>query len=130
MPSPAVTSVRVDEAGVRAASDENVVLDVLFDGRRIWSFHLHRDGEPDDGGHLVRWPGALRRFLDGVTQLSVVEHVDQHVVFDDEVRFGTADARIAVVNERGLPLGVDKSGRLVVIRASVSPRVAARPWRR
>jgi hypothetical protein len=107
-----VTSVHVDEAGVRAASAEEVVLDVNFDGRRIWSFHLHRDGEPVDDGHLVAWPGSLRRFLDGVTQLSVVEHVEQNVVFDDEVRFGTADERIAVVNERGLPLGVDKSGRL------------------
>jgi SAM-dependent methyltransferase len=112
VPSPAVTSVHVDEAGVRAASDTEVVLDVLFDGRRIWSFHLHRDGTATDGEHHVDWPGSLRRFLDGVTQLSVVEHVAQNVVFDDEVRFGTADERIAVVNERGLPLGVDKSGRL------------------
>lgn len=112
MPSPAVTSVHVDEAGVRAASEQEVVLDVNFDGRRIWSFHLHRDGEPVDDGHLAPWPGSLRRFLDGVTQLSVVEHVDQNVVFDEEVRFGTATERIAVVNERGLPLGVDKSGRL------------------
>jgi hypothetical protein len=107
-----VTSVHVDDTGVRASSKDEVVLDVLFDGRRIWSFHLHRDGAKADGGRLVEWPAALRRFLDGVTQLSVVEHVEQRVVFDDEVRLGTSDERIAVVNDRGLPLGVDKSGRL------------------
>ena len=49
MPSPAVTSVHVDDAGVRAASDSEVVLDVLFDGRRIWSFRLHRDGSRTNG---------------------------------------------------------------------------------
>ena len=51
MTSPAgVTSVQVDDTGVRAAGETEVVLDVLFDGRRIWSFHLHRDGVRDGGG--------------------------------------------------------------------------------
>ena len=113
MTSPAtVTSVQVDDAGVRAHGDSEVVLDVLFDGRRIWSFHLMRDTVRDDGARLAEWPQALRRFLNGVTQLSVVEHVDQTVVYDEEVRLGTGDERIAVVNERGLPLGIDKSLRL------------------
>ena len=108
----AVTSVQVDDAGVRARGDSEVVLDVLFDGRRIWSFHLLRDTVRDNGGRLAEWPPALRRFLNGVTQLSVVEHVDQKVLYDEEVRLGTGDERIAVVNERGLPLGIDKSLRL------------------
>jgi SAM-dependent methyltransferase len=108
-----VTSVHVDDAGVRATGAQEVVLDVLFDGRRIWSFHLHRDGVRQGGDtYLAEWPPALRRFLDGVTQLGVVEHVTQHVVYDEEVRLGTGTERIAVVNERGLPLGIDKSLRL------------------
>jgi hypothetical protein len=108
-----VTSVHVDDAGVRATGAHEVVLDVLFDGRRIWSFHLHRDGAPKGGNsYLAEWPPALRRFLNGVTRLSVVEHVTQHVVYDEEVRLGTGTERIAVVNERGLPLGIDKSLRL------------------
>ncbi len=112
-PSATVTSVHVDDAGVRAKGAQEVILDVLFDGRRIWSFHLHRDGVRHGGDtYLAEWPPALRRFLDGVTQLSVVEHVDQRVVYDEEVRLGTGTERIAVVNERGLPLGIDKSLRL------------------
>jgi SAM-dependent methyltransferase len=107
-----VTVVRVDDEGIRARSDEEVVLDVLFDGRRIWSFWLHRDGEVSGGAILVRWPAALRRFLDGTTRLQLVEHVAGAVAYGEEVRLGTGSARIAVVNDRGLPLGIDKSLRL------------------
>jgi hypothetical protein len=107
-----VSGVRVDDDGVRARSGSEVVLDVLFDGRRIWSFWLHRDGEPSGSAYVVTWPSALRRFLHGTTQLSVVEHVSGTVVYDEEVQLGGGGERIAVVNERGLPLGIDKSLRL------------------
>jgi hypothetical protein len=104
--------VRVDDEGIRAHSADEVILDVLFDGRRIWSFHLHRDGDYGAGGYLVRWPSALRRFLNGTTDLQLVEHVSGSVVHQQEIHLGTGDGRIAVVNERGLPLGIDKSLRL------------------
>ena len=45
----AVSRVQVDNDGIVASSRSEIVLDVLFDGRRIWSFWLHRDGE-DRGG--------------------------------------------------------------------------------
>ncbi|MEP7090895.1 MAG: hypothetical protein ABI776_12400 [Nocardioidaceae bacterium] len=122
MPLPAdapvdVSGVRVDDEGVRAHSDAEVVLDVLFDGRRIWSFWLHRDGVQRGRSHEVGWPSALRRFLHGTTQLQLVAHVSGTVVFDEEVRLGGSTpgdgaGRIAVVNDRGLPLGIDKSLRL------------------
>jgi SAM-dependent methyltransferase len=111
MTSP-VTDVRVDDQGIFARTEDELVLDVLFDGRRIWSFWLPRDAERVDDGYFVAWPGALRRFLNGSTRLQVVTHVDQDVVYDEEVRLGEGDQRIAVVNERGLPLGIDKSLRL------------------
>jgi hypothetical protein len=111
-PSTTVSGVRVDDEGVRAVSDVEVVLDVLFDGRRIWSFWLHRDGTPRGAGYVVGWPSALRRYLNGSTQLQVVEHVTGTVVHDEEVHLGEGSGRIAVVNERGLPLGIDKSQRL------------------
>ena len=113
MPTPAnVTGACADDDGIYAFTDAEVVLDVLFDDRRIWSFWLERDGEHRNGGYFVEWPPALRRFLNGVTQLKLVEHVNQRVVYDEEVHLGEGSDRIAVVNERGLPLGIDKSLRL------------------
>jgi hypothetical protein len=108
-----VSGVRVDDEGIRARSDAEVVLDVLFDGRRIWSFWLHRDGQSRGSTSVVPWPSALSRFLDGTTRLRLVAHVTGEVVYDEEVRLGDGrDDRIAVVNDRGLPLGIDKSLRL------------------
>jgi hypothetical protein len=117
VPAPAstVSGVRVDDEGIRAHSEPEVVLDVLFDERRIWSFWLHRDGESAGGASVVPWPSALRRFLNGTTRLQLVEHVSGAVAYDDEVHLGEAAesvTRIAVVNDRGLPLGIDKSLRL------------------
>ena len=114
-PAPATTAVsgvRVDDEGITARSAHEVVLDVLFDERRIWSFWLHRDGQRAAGAWSVRWPSALRRFLHGSTRLQLVEHVSGAVAYDAEVRLGEGDQRIAVVNDRGLPLGIDKSLRL------------------
>ena len=107
-----VTAVRVDDEGIFACTASEVVLDVLFDGRRIWSFWLERDGRARSGGYFVAWPPALRRFLNGRTDLQLVEHVSSRVVFDEVVHLGEGEERIAVVNERGLPLGIDKSLRL------------------
>jgi len=99
---------RVDDVGVHLRADEDTVVDVLFDGRRIWSFWTVRDTR--DG--LAEWPPMLKRFLDGSTQLSVVEHVSGHVAYDEEVHLGTKDTRIAVVDASGRPLGLDKSNRI------------------
>jgi SAM-dependent methyltransferase len=108
-----VSDVRVDDDGITASSGDEVVLDVLFDERRIWSFWLHRDGERTHATtYAVRWPSALRRFLDGTTRLQLAEHVTGTVAYDEEVHLGTGTDRIAVVNDRGLPLGIDKSLRL------------------
>ncbi len=116
MSTPAnIAVVRVDDEGVSARSDDEVVLDVLFDERRIWSFWLHRDGHAHGTTYDVPWPSALRRFLHGTTRLQLVAHVSGEVVHDRETTLGDPDRageRIAVVNDRGLPLGIDKSLRL------------------
>ena len=59
---------RVDDEGIVArTSGEDVVVDVLFDGRRVWSFWVLRDSvaAPHGGDRFVAWPKRLRRFLDG-----------------------------------------------------------------
>ena len=99
MPEPAPLRVaRVDDSGVHLTSAQDTVVDTLFDGRRIWSFWTLRDTRPGDAGQVAEWPPALRRFLDGTTQLSVVEHVSGRVLFDEEVSLGNSTDRIAVVD--------------------------------
>ncbi len=98
----------VDDAGVHVRAGEDTVVDVLFDGRRIWSFWTSRDTR--DG--VAGWPPMLKRFLNGVTRVSVVEHVTGSVVYDDEVHLGRGAERIAVVDPDGRPLGIDKSNRI------------------
>lgn len=105
----------VDEGGLRVSGTEDLVLDVLLDGRRIWSFWLIRDSEPETGvpgTYSIGWPSALARYLDGKTRLSVRSHVDGAELFAEDMQFGSSQERIAVVNRRGSPLGIDKSGRM------------------
>lgn len=113
--------VRVDDDGVFAVSRREVILDVLFDGRRVWSFWLFRDGEPQGRGHLVRWPKALRGFLDGTARVSVTAHDGGEALFDDEVRFGKGEGRVAITTADGRPIALDKSLRRVQTFDSKTP---------
>jgi SAM-dependent methyltransferase len=110
--APKVDAIRVDDRGIWFRSSVDDVLDVCFDGRRVWSFWLQRDSSAAAGGRLAEWPSALVRFLDGSTRLSLVAHVSGVTLYDEEVRLGSSDARIAVVSPEGKPLGLDKSNRL------------------
>ena len=106
---------RVDDEGIVArTSGEDVVVDVLFDGRRVWSFWVLRDSvaAPHGGDRFVAWPKRLRRFLDGWSRVELRSHVDDEVLYDEEHRFGTGDARISIVDAQGRPVGIDNDGRL------------------
>lgn len=124
-----VTGVRVDERGIRAVSWREVVLDVSFDGRRIWSFWLHRDGLGEGirggRGHLVEWPSALSKFVNGRTRLTLTVHGSGQVVYDGEIQLGTSEARIAVVDAEGSPLALDKSLRRVKTFENRTPEQVA-----
>jgi hypothetical protein len=108
-------------AGVRRVDDDGLALwgfgdraiDVLFDGRRVWSFWLERDTSGAvPGVRSIEWPSALRKFLDGHTRLTVTEHVSGRVLYDRERSFGTADTRIEIVGRSGAPISLDKSNRI------------------
>jgi hypothetical protein len=99
----------VDDRGVHVEpGTDDVVVDVLFDGRRIWSFWTVRDVQ--DG--IAPWPSMLKRFLKGTTFLTVVEHVTGDVLLGEEVRLGDRDGQIAVVDAKGRPLALDKYNRI------------------
>jgi hypothetical protein len=103
-------AVRVDSVGVWIAPDAvgDAAVDVLLDGRRIWSFRPSRSAVEG----RVRWPVALRRHLDGVARLEVVEAGTGRRLAQDDVRFGTATTPATLADAAGHPLTVDKGGHL------------------
>ncbi len=109
-----VRGVTVDADGVRARSRQEAVLDVFFDGRRILSFWLHRDGVKQGSGWLFAWPKTLREFLDGTTEVRVAVTQTGDELFRREVTFGAGRGRVEVVNRNGQPISLDKYLRRVV----------------
>ena len=99
--------------GVRAFSPREVVVDVTFDDRRVWSFWLHRDGSLERGRWFVPWPAPLLKYLDGVASIALVDSDTHDVLHRDSVRFGAGTSRISVTAPGGEPLSIDKSGKLV-----------------
>ena len=114
MPTHDPSVLSVDAVGITLSGRQDVVLDVLFDERRIWSFWSQRDTVAGEtaGQRSVAWPKPLARFLDGSTRLIVRSHVAGDDLFDEELTFGSSTERINVVNARGVELSIDKSGRM------------------
>ena len=75
-----VSVLSVDDAGLTLSSADEVIIDVLFDGRRIWSFWLLRDSRSKGTNRRVDWAPSLQKFLDGETRLGVVEHLSGRVL--------------------------------------------------
>ncbi len=109
-----VASVAVSDEGLllRSAGSRDFPVDVLFDGRRIASFWLRRDTDAKGADVLYRWPGPLQRFLDGTTELALVDHVSGAEIYRAAVTLGSGAGRIQVEDAQGNPLGLDKSNRL------------------
>jgi SAM-dependent methyltransferase len=102
----------VDAEGLVVPASVREGLDVLFDGRRVWSFDPPHEGVVSDGVRTVPWPQVLAGHLDGVVDVEVVEHVSRRVMYAGPVRFGSRTGRAHLVDRGGRPLSVDKSGRL------------------
>ena len=109
----ALDVLRIDADGLLVAGGRERLVDVAFDGRRIWSFWVVRDGEQRDDGVLLSWPKPLRPFLDGVTEVTLTDPTHESVLFSQTVQFGARPDRIEVVNPAGRPLAIDKSLKLV-----------------
>ncbi len=84
-------------------------LDVLFDGRRIWSVGEDQCGP---GLAVLAWPAALLPYLQGETQIALRVPATGEVVAVRDVRFGESAGRVAVVDADGVFLVVNKWGRL------------------
>lgn len=107
------TVLRVDDAGILAVSRSEAILDVLIDGRRIYSFWLHRDGQKTPEGHLMPWPQTLVPLLKGTARFTVRVHATGEDVFDAEVTLRGGSDRIRIETSDGKPIALDKSHRRV-----------------
>jgi SAM-dependent methyltransferase len=102
----------IDEQGVVLSTVDDRILDVLFDGRRIWSFRATKVAEREGGSWRVAWPNDLRGFLNGAALVTVRDSSGE-VLAEEELRFGDAEGRVTVTDPKGLPLVIDPGGRLV-----------------
>ena len=101
----------VDAAGVRVPAGSEAVIDVLFDGRRIWS--VDRDSKTIGEEGIVPWPEALEPYLDGVADVTIRDHQTGEVLLERELKLGSGNGRIEVVDDSGQPLALSKWGELV-----------------
>ena len=108
--------VHIDERGIRitgslgGAVDDP--LDLRLDGHRVWSFRPRRDGFKLGRSLLVPWPDALAPVLDGRAEVDVVDHHSRASLFSGTFLFGDSDDPLALTDEDGHPLAVDKAGQL------------------
>ena len=104
--------IDVDETALRFRAPDGVVLDVLFDEHRVWSFDTDDHPVGGDGLREVAWPEPIRTRLDGHSRIGLREHVSGAMVGSLDAHFGTSEDRIAMVDGSGRPLSLTKWGRL------------------
>jgi len=102
----------VSDRGVRVPGRLHEVIDVEFDGERVWSFNPDRDRSVLRGG-WIPWPGVLAALLSGYADVRLVRHATGEPVFEQKVSFGTGADPIRVRDRDGQLLSVDKAGHLV-----------------
>jgi SAM-dependent methyltransferase len=107
-----LAAVSVDKGGVWLADADDLAVDVLIDGRRIWSFNPSHVATPEADGFRVPWPEPLLRYLDGVGQVTVREHVSGKALFDRELRFRDGGGPLRIEDAEGRPLVVNKKGQV------------------
>ena len=103
----------VDQRGIRLRGAGEVVYDLHFDGRRVWSIDGGDLDWGDGGWSEVLWPAPLERQLSGAAHVELVEHVSGDTVASTDVVFGSDAHRVSVVGADGKPLALTKWGRLV-----------------
>ena len=111
-----------------AESDAPRVVDLLLDGRRIWSFRIAEappvDGAP--GRRRMPWPSPLIPFLDGVGRFTV-RPVDAAPDAPEATgRFGAGEQPIRFIDPHGAPLMINKWGNLGRALADYDPGMVTR----
>ena len=110
--------VRADQDGITIPPRTAGAFDVLFGGEPVWSFTV--DGGHRVRGQRVRWPRALRRWLDGSADITLREVGGADGAEEDDGGTGDGEADLdAVARHRTRDAHVD-----LVRRASGKARRA------
>ncbi|MBW8750951.1 MAG: class I SAM-dependent methyltransferase [Propionibacteriales bacterium] len=105
-------ATHIDAKGIRLSRPYDGPLDVLIGGHRVWSFTTSRDAVRAGGGLFVAWPRPLATRLDGQAEVALVPHNGGEALFTGPIRFGRSTEPLALVDDLGNPLSLDKGGRL------------------
>ncbi|HEY9477517.1 MAG TPA: LicD family protein [Microbacteriaceae bacterium] len=85
-------------------------VDVLIDGRRVWSLH---PPEPDERGLVrIKWPRALRPYLHGQAEMTLRSSGTGDIRAQGHVRIGYSSAPLQVRDAHGHFLAMNKWNRL------------------
>src|SRR3954453_874446 len=124
-------NLTLDDTGLNfsaAPVDDARAVDLLLDGRRIWSFRVS-DALPADAAPARRtmpWPRVLSPFLRGIGEFTL-RPVDEGTDTPRATgRFGAGDERIRFVDHDGRPLMVNKWGNLGHALADYDPGMVPR----
>jgi len=101
----------VDDRGLTFSAPEGVVLDVIFDGRRVWSIAADDHPASPSGTRRADWPDPMRKMLDGRTRVELTEHVTGQTLGEIDASFGSGKGRVSIVNSAGHPVVMTKWGR-------------------
>lgn len=86
-------------------------VDIRLNGNRAWSIDLVSDTSTRDAREHA-WPAPLRPFLEGTARVEVVDSSSGRQLWSTDVRFGSSDEPVAVVDALGRHVALNKWGRL------------------
>ena len=111
------------------AGDVDRVVDLLLDGRRIWSFPM-ADAVPEAGGAAgavrVEWPRVLVAYLVGVGTFTLRPVDGAGPELAASARFGNSDEPLRFDDRYDVGLIVDKFGKIGHALADYDPGIVSR----
>jgi hypothetical protein len=110
-----LANLTLDDVGLTFSSapeDVGRVIDLLLEGRRIWSFRVADDDTDAAGRHRVAWPPALRPYLRGVGTFTLRPLDGETDVLTATVRLEDDDRPLRFDDRYGIGLIVNKFGRI------------------
>ncbi|WP_210509029.1 LicD family protein [Naasia sp. SYSU D00057] len=119
---PAVVAVLPTGLVVARTPDFGAAVDVLINGRRVWSAPVPAGAEPV----TLAWPPALLPFLDGTADVRLQDPATGVVVATGSARLGTSSEPITVADERGRRLAINKWGNLGIALEGADTGLAER----